>query len=134
VETASAFLADDVAWISLGATPQVFADRSAPYAVEFVSVVCDGDARPSTCDATWTDLWVDAVPDIETASIRITGETHHGVVVAFREWHFATEVIRAFDDHNRWLSQTRSADLAQACGKDPGAPKCSTLLVETVEA
>jgi hypothetical protein len=132
VDAAAEFLADDVDWIGLGESPDVFAEGSRPFASQIESVECDDSAVIPTCDVVWTDRWIDAIPDLGAGSIRVSGEIRDGQIVAFRQWHFAPELIQAFNAHIRWLGQTQPEEFAQACADDPGASTCSTLLVNTV--
>jgi hypothetical protein len=132
VDAAGEFLADDVDWIGLGESPDVFAEGSRPFASQIESVECDDSAVIPTCDVVWTDRWIDAIPDLGAGSIRVSGEIRDGQIVAFRQWHFAPELIQAFNAHIRWLAQTQPEEFAQACADDPGASTCSTLLVNTV--
>lgn len=134
VDTASEFLGDDVAWIGLGDSPDVFAEGSIPFATKIESIECSDSSELATCDVTWSDLWIEAIPDLDLGAIRITAEIHDGQIVAFREWYFAPEVTRAFDAHIRWLGRVQPQELEEACTEDPGAASCSALLVNTVDA
>jgi hypothetical protein len=134
VDAAAEFLADDVAWIGLGESPDVFAEGSIPFASQIESVDCSDSGELTTCDATWSDLWVDAIPELDAGAIRITAEIRDGQIVAFREWYFAPELTQAFNAHIRWLGQAQPEELERACKDDPGASACSTLLVNTVGA
>jgi hypothetical protein len=134
VDAAAEFLADDVEWIGLGESPDVFAEGSRPFASQIESIECNDNTVIPTCDAVWTDRWVDAIRDLDTGSIRVTAEIHDGQIVAFRQWHFTQELTQAFNAHIRWLGQAQPEELEQACKDDPGASTCSTLLVNTVGA
>ena len=134
VDAAAEFLADDVEWIGLGESPAVFAEGSRPFASQIESVECNDSAAIPTCDVVWTDLWIDAIPDLGAGHLRATGEIRDGQIVAFRQWHFAPEITQAFNAHIRWLGQTQPEESAHACDDDPGASTCSTLLVNTVRA
>jgi hypothetical protein len=134
VDAAGEFLADDVEWIGLGESPDVFAEGSRPFASQIESIECNDNTLIPTCDAVWTDRWIEAIPGLGRGSIRVTGEIRDGQIVAFRQWRFAPELIQAFNAHIRWLAQTQPEEFAQACEDDPGASTCSTLLVNTVRA
>lgn len=134
VDAAAEFLADDVTWIGLGDSPDVFAEGSRPFASQIESVECSNTGVLHACDVVWTDRWIDANPDIDAGLFRVTAEISDGEIVAFREWTFTTEVTQAFDAHIRWLEQTQPEEFARACDDDPGGSTCSTLLVETVHA
>lgn len=134
VDAAAEFVADDVEWIGLGESPAVFAEGSRPFDSQIESVECNDSAVIPTCDVVWTDLWIDAMPDLGVGHLRVTGEIRGGQIVAFRQWHFAAELTRAFNTHIRWLGQTQTEAFAHACEDNPGASTCSTLLVDTVRA
>jgi len=134
VDAAAEFLADDVEWIGLGDSPEVFAEGSKPFASQIESVKCNEDVTLPTCDVAWTDRWIDAVPDLGPGSMRVTAEIRDGKIASFRQWYFASEVTQAFNAHIRWLEKAQPEEFARACADDPGASTCSTLLVDTVGA
>jgi hypothetical protein len=132
-ESAALVVEDGAPWIGLGATPEVFANGSQPFDVRDIVSRCSGGDVLGSCDVTWTDVWIDDVPEIERGSLAVTTEVRNGKIVAFKEWFFATDTRRAFEAHGSWLESTMPGTYTEACGVDPGSAPCSQLLVDTVE-
>lgn len=123
---------DDIPWIGLGASPEAFAAGSAPFQSTNIVSECRSDHTLGRCETTWTDLWIDAIPELDEGFIRITAEVEDGKIVAFREWVFSPEVVSASGQHVDWLELYEPEKLEAACGADIAAAECSQLLVDTV--
>lgn len=132
-EPASLVVVDGSSWIGPGASSFEFATSSEPFDVRDIVSVCSGGDVLGSCDVTWTDRWIDAIPEIDRGSLSVTTVVRDGKIEAFKEWFYADDLRRAFYAHMDWLEENMPNAYADACGVDPDAATCNQLLVDTVE-
>jgi hypothetical protein len=139
VDTAQSYIAGgDIPWIGLGDSPEAFAAGAGPYEATNIFIDCRTDHILGRCDTWWSDLWIDDIPELAVLEdggdpmLRITAEVEDGKIVAFRQWEFAPEIRRTFEQHLDWLALHERDQLEAACGTDPASAECSQLLVDTV--
>lgn len=131
--SAAAMVEPDAPWDGIGETPAVYIDGSAPFGAYDLALECIGIDAVASCEMTFRDRWIDAIPELDGGVVRAEAVVEGGSIVAFRTFSFDPSNIAAFDGHGAWLEETRSAELAAACGDDPAARPCSELFVSTVE-
>jgi hypothetical protein len=139
VDTAQSYIAgSEIPWIGLGDSPEAFAAGAGPYEATNIFIECRSDHTLGRCETWWSDLWIERIPELVgledrgEAMLRMTAEVEDGKIVAFREWVFAPEARRAFEQHLEWLELYEPDKLEAACGVDPASAGCSQLLVDTV--
>lgn len=134
VEGAAGLVAGDATWIGpVGASPQVFVEGAAPYKASDVEVTCTSDQGRAVCEATWTDLWIEAIPELDRGWMRVRALVEDGRIVAFDEWIYDEDLVTAFESHFAWLENENPRRLAEACAADSGSKPCSELLIDTVD-
>ncbi len=131
VETAASVVNTDAPWPGLGDSPDAFVAGSAPYEAFDIELACSAAGQLALCSATWNDLWIDAHPNIDRGWMRVRALVERGMIVAFEELSFSSDVTTAFDNHLAWLEGNRLDQLSQACGGDGASAECSQLLVDT---
>ncbi len=138
VDAAQSYIAGgDIPWIGLGDSPEAFAAGAGPYEATNIFIECRTDHTLGRCDTWWSDLWIDAIPELAGLKdggdpmLRITAEVEDGKIVAFRQWEFAPEIRGAFEQHLNWLESHEPDEFEATCGTDPAGAECSQLLVDT---
>lgn len=116
----------------LGETAMSWIDGAEPFGSYQIVVECRPDGAETSCEATWRDLWIDLMGEIDSGALTIKGRVEEGIVVSISSIEFDPDLRFALNEHAAWLQANRRVEYDERCLDDVFARACSELLVETV--
>lgn len=132
VEAAAPVVAPGAPWPGFTPSADAFVEGAAPYASFDIEMSCTSAADVALCEATWNDLWMAEIPELDRGDLRAQAEVVDGLITAFREFVVGAEVRAAFDGHAAWLEAEHPDRFGAMCGIDPASSACSQLFVDSV--
>lgn len=132
VDLAGPVVSPGAPWVGFATSADAFVEGSSPYNSFDIEVECNSDANVASCEMTWSDDWIEAIPDLEVGGLRVQAEVIDGVIVAFNRFEFSSDLAAAFDGHLTWLRAEHPDRFKASCAADASSRGCSDLIVATV--
>lgn len=132
IDQTGPIIAPDAPWVGFGSSADDFVEGSDPFNSFDIQVVCSSDANVASCEMTWNDEWIAAIPTLRSGAVRVQAEVVEGVIVAFHQFGVSGDFGAAFDEHLALLESEHSDRFEDVCAADASSRECSELMVATV--
>jgi len=132
VETAASVVAPGAPWVAaFSPSADAFVEGLAPFASHDVELECTSAGDSALCTATWNDLWIAEIPELDRGELRAHVEVVDGTITAFHELVTGAAVLAAVSDQAAWLQSQHPDRVGEAC-VEVGSAECDQLFLDTV--